>query len=936
MNSLIENRSMRVFISSTFRDMQDERDYLMKRTFPKLRQLASARDVTLTELDLRWGITEEESKSGKVVDICFREIENSVPFFIGIVGNRYGWVPKKEELDGGIMSRFPSVTDYLEQNLSVSEMEMQFGVLNRSGDMHAFFFIKEQEEEQDNPEMLRRLKTAIQESKYPSSTYSSVEDLSAQVEKAFTTLLNQLFPEENLTEHQKDRLIQRSFINKLSASYVRVEDNFRRLTEFSEDWKSPFLVVTGESGLGKSALLANWSKEMQQNADVTVIPYFSSNGGCQTAAGIMKYLAEEICEQFGIEKTMGAEKDNFEKVLECFSTLPKRLILVFDAINQIADLNQDKMLNWLPYPPNNVKYLFSTLPEDKTMSVFKNRSYPVFCLQRLTEDQKRELIEKYLGSFGKKLTLKQIGRIIRDSQSGNTLVLRTLLDELIGFGDYESLDARIDHYFCGGSVPEFYEKVLERFEQDFGRAFVKKILGLISVSRTGVSEEELIHMTGAKRLEWSDFYCSFATHLNNQSGRFVFTHSYITSTVRKRYLEGDPSFEEECRRTLAKELDDVPSGYARQEVPYQLDCLEDWDALHDYIATFSYLLYGMEQDDLEVGKYWRHILEGRKGKYSLRDYLRLEGDLSPADRSLLFDNVMRLCGIVYQAGLQKEIARMQVDLIARHPELATPDIYLTIASSLGRPDSFTYARKSLDLCRQKGDVQGEIMAYGVLGANYYDAAVKENSDEDAGKAYEMWEKGKDLSIGYYGELHPRVISGYRDMALVCDNDPEKALSLAKKALDLSIAFYGPDHPDDGRSYHYVGVMYRERKEWEKALYYFQQACRVWKPAYGLYHDVMNSSYGNQGKALMNLGRLDEALACYDTCMEIISVIYDNPSYEYAIVMLNRAQIFKMMNKKDAARDACQSSIAALRSEKVYAEERAKELLKRCEGFWAEL
>lgn len=88
MNSVIDNRSIRVFLSSTFRDMQDVRDYLMRRTSPKLRQLASARDVMLTELDLRWGITEGESKSGKVMDICFREIENSIPFFIGIVGNR--------------------------------------------------------------------------------------------------------------------------------------------------------------------------------------------------------------------------------------------------------------------------------------------------------------------------------------------------------------------------------------------------------------------------------------------------------------------------------------------------------------------------------------------------------------------------------------------------------------------------------------------------------------------------------------------------------------------------------------------------------------------------------------------------------------------------------------------------------------------------------
>ena len=57
-NNLIDNRQIRIFISSTFQDMQGERDYLMKRTFPKLRKLASQRDITLTELDLRWGITE--------------------------------------------------------------------------------------------------------------------------------------------------------------------------------------------------------------------------------------------------------------------------------------------------------------------------------------------------------------------------------------------------------------------------------------------------------------------------------------------------------------------------------------------------------------------------------------------------------------------------------------------------------------------------------------------------------------------------------------------------------------------------------------------------------------------------------------------------------------------------------------------------------------
>lgn len=208
---LIDNRQIRIFISSTFRDMQDERNQLMRFTFPKLRDLAAKRDVTLTEVDLRWGITDEDSKSGKVVDICLREIENSIPFFIGIIGNRYGWVPKKKDLDDNVTDHFPSVNGYLANNL-VTEMEMQFGVLEREEDMHACFYIKDfednqtqglEKEPQDSLQKLEQLKQAVKESRYPSATYSSIEDLSRQVEEAFIRLLDQLFPKGNLSEFEK-------------------------------------------------------------------------------------------------------------------------------------------------------------------------------------------------------------------------------------------------------------------------------------------------------------------------------------------------------------------------------------------------------------------------------------------------------------------------------------------------------------------------------------------------------------------------------------------------------------------------------------------------------------------------------------------------------------------------------------------------------------
>ncbi len=51
---LIENPQIRIFISSTFNDMQVERDYLVNDVFQPLRQEVVLRDVSLVELDLRW------------------------------------------------------------------------------------------------------------------------------------------------------------------------------------------------------------------------------------------------------------------------------------------------------------------------------------------------------------------------------------------------------------------------------------------------------------------------------------------------------------------------------------------------------------------------------------------------------------------------------------------------------------------------------------------------------------------------------------------------------------------------------------------------------------------------------------------------------------------------------------------------------------------
>ena len=62
-------RVVRVFISSTFRDMMAERDYLVKFIFPRLRKQCEERGVTWGEVDLRWGITDEDAAEGRVLPL---------------------------------------------------------------------------------------------------------------------------------------------------------------------------------------------------------------------------------------------------------------------------------------------------------------------------------------------------------------------------------------------------------------------------------------------------------------------------------------------------------------------------------------------------------------------------------------------------------------------------------------------------------------------------------------------------------------------------------------------------------------------------------------------------------------------------------------------------------------------------------------------------
>ena len=127
----------------------------------------------------------------------------------------------------------------------------------------------------------------------------------------------------------------------------------------------------------------------------------------------------------------------------------------------------------------------------------------------------------------------------------------------------------------------------------------------------------------------------------------------------------------------------------------------------------------------------------------------------------------------------------------------------------------------------------------------------------------------------------------------------------------------------------MGVIYRELKQWDNALKYFREAGRIWTSAYGTNHQVMISNSGNQGRALIELGRYEEAKACYETILGIIAVLYDEKGLDHAFVHINLAKIYMAQGQYDKAIKACDIADTTLQLESVKCQKRSINLVKTC-------
>jgi hypothetical protein len=569
-------RSVRVFVSSTFRDMQAERDELVKLVFPQLRKLCEQRGVTWSEVDLRWGITSEQKAEGQVLPICLAEIRECRPYFIGMLGERYGWIV--DEVPSEVVAREPWLAEL--HGHSVTELEILHGVLNNPAMAgHAYFYMRDpgavqalprgrradfESESPEHRQKLGQLKARIRASGFPvREGFRDPAHLAELVLADLTAVINQQFPAgSEPTWLEREAAEHEAFAQSRAKVYVQRQADFARLDRHVNDGGRP-LIVLGESGAGKSALLANWALHWRSAStdDLVLMHFVGATPASTDWAQTLRRLMAELQKRFALGGDLPTQPSELVRLFPEWlhaACSRGRVVLVIDALNLFEVSAEASGLSWLPRDfPANCAVVISVLP-GKTQDALAQRGWQSFTIALLDRAEREALIGQYLRQYAKQLESSHIQAITGAPQTANPLFLRALLEELRVFGSFEELQQRIDYYLQSRTPDDLYVRILKRCENDYQRerpGLVGDALGLLWAARRGLTEAELLELLGRDgqplpRAHWSALYLAIESAFLNRSGLLNFSHDYVRQAVERRYLSR-PRQEKQAHRRLA-------------------------------------------------------------------------------------------------------------------------------------------------------------------------------------------------------------------------------------------------------------------------------------------------------------------------------------------------------------------------------------------------
>lgn len=593
-----------------------------------------------------------------MLPICLAEIERCRPFFIGLLGNRYGWVP--ESFLRELLEEQPWLAEVKDGGKSVTELKILHGVLNNP-DMsnRACFYFRDPgsavaadvEGETDDTQKLDALKQRIRDSKLAvREDYADAEALGQMILADLTRVINQEFPpgsqptplERQAAEHESfaRSRTERQVGERQVGCYIGRQEYLDRIDAHVSGDGLP-LVVLGESRLGKSALLANWAERYRQShpAEQVLLHFVGATADSADWAAMLRRILGELQLRFGIEVEIPDGADALRATVANalhMAAARGRLVLVIDALNQLDDRDGAPDLVWLPPGiPENVRLIVSTLA-GRPLTDLEKRGWPTLKIEPLTADERRRLIGEYLSQYVKQLRDERIERIAGCEQAANPLFLRALLEELRVFGNHEQLDERIDYYLDAKSVDDLFERILQRWEEDYEGdrpGLVREAMSLIWAARRGLSETKLLELLGPTELlrwwqrilpkawrgksrlddqplpraHWSPLFLAAEQSLTSRGGLIGFFHDYLREAVRNRYSTSETDRRQAHLRLADYFASNKTDPRSVEELPWQLCEARSWRMLTNLLAELPFFEVLWEADRFDLMAYWSRI-----------------------------------------------------------------------------------------------------------------------------------------------------------------------------------------------------------------------------------------------------------------------------------------------------------------------------------------
>jgi tetratricopeptide (TPR) repeat protein len=635
----INQREVRVFLSSTFRDMKQEREVLVKKIFPQLRKLCAERFVTFSEVDLRWGITNEQKDEGQVLPLCLAEIERCRPYFIGILGERYGWIPDGGAFNQRLLSDQPWLTDY-KDGASVTELEIIHGVLadHAMRDKAFFYFrapeksreieeeLKKEPDYQAEPEAssskLQALKKNIRISGYPVyENYTDAEAFGQMVLNQLSEAIETLYPKSDVpSEVNREAVGQESYAISKRFAYVERPTHSAVLDRYAEnDPQGKGLVLIGESGCGKTAILASWTDQWRTKhpKDFLIQHYLGATPESASALGCVRRLLGELKERYSLTEDIPADSDKLREALPLWlgQTVGKgKIIIVLDGLNQIEGEERDKHLDWLPqFVPSHVRIITSALP-GTALEELRKREWQEHIIPLIDILERKEIIKKFLNTYRKTLTEDLFAQLAEAPGSANPLYLRTALEELRIYGSHEGLSKHIITLTKATTPAELFRLVIGRWIKDYspGRSLASTALKLLWAARQGLSEHEWIEIieqqgNSLPRSEWTHLLLAMEPHLVQKIGLYNFGHPYFKEAVEAEFLSKQEN-RQQVHLVIADYFNNQPNGIRRiRELPYQLSRANSWHKLVKLLITPDFFLSAWELDEYDVRTRWAEV-----------------------------------------------------------------------------------------------------------------------------------------------------------------------------------------------------------------------------------------------------------------------------------------------------------------------------------------